>query len=170
MPTMLHFDVETLKELSFQLINTFIICVALGWFLYKPVKEFLRKRSERIANQLLEAENAVKESQRNRSTYEQKLAEIDQERSDILEKARKIAIEKENAIIENARREASVILNRARLEIEREQDKAKSEVKTQMIEIASLIAKKYVQASIDLALQDRLIDEAIQDLGDASWL
>ena len=45
-------DSQTLIQIGIQLLNGIILAVALGYILYKPVKEFLHKRSEGIQNKI----------------------------------------------------------------------------------------------------------------------
>jgi len=55
-------------------------------------------------------------------------------------------------------------------DIEREQERARDEVKKQIIEISSLMASRFVSANMDDSTQKKLLNEAIADLGDAKWL
>ena len=56
------------------------------------------------------------------------------------------------------------------VDIQREQEKAKDEIKKQIIEVSSLMAGKFVAASIDQNEQNKLVDEVISDLEEVKWL
>ncbi len=166
---LIRFDSTLVANLIFQWINTAIMIFILGKLLYNPMKKFLAERREGIAKNISDAETAVKEANALKAEYESKLKGISAERAEILENARKIAKDAENDIISEAKKEAEVIRNRAALDIEREQEKAKESMKAEIIEISTLIATKYVTEAIDESTQNRLFDEVIESLGDTSW-
>ncbi len=170
MDRILAFDLPMLTGLALQLLNTLILCGALSWLLYKPVLKFMKNRTDRISNQITSAEQNLEQSEKLKETYEQKLKEIDKERLAILEDARKRAIEKETQIINDAKAEAETIRNRAALEIEREQQKVKDQIKTQMVEISALMASNYIKTNLDTKTGNKLIDQAISELEGVKWL
>ncbi len=166
---LIRFDSTLVANLIFQWINTAIMILILGKLLYNPMKKFLADRRESIAKNISDAETAAKEANVLKAEYELKLKDIAAERAEILENARKIAKDTELEIISEAKKEAEVIRNRAALDIEREQEKAKESMKAEIIEISTLIATKYVTEAIDESTQNRLFDEVIESLGDTSW-
>lgn len=168
-PRILDFDMNTILDALVVLVNVAIIIFILSWLLYKPVLKFLNDRRERIAAELEKAAEEMKTATESRNLYEGKLRNIAVERDDILEAARKQAGQKESEIIEEAGREATLIMDRAKLDIEREKEKAKEEMRVQIIQISSLMAERLLGGGMDEALKDRLLNEAITELGDAVW-
>ena len=69
----LSLDINLLKDVAFQLLNTVILCAVLSYLLYKPVKNFLAARRERIAGQIDSAENQLAEANKMKALYEEKL-------------------------------------------------------------------------------------------------
>ena len=61
-------------------------------------------------------------------------------------------------------------MERANRQAELERQKARDEMKREMISVASLMAGKLVTASIDPAMQDRLFDETLKEIGENTWL
>ena len=88
----------------------------------------------------------------------------------ILSDARTKAVKREQEIIAEAKEEADALKNRAMVDIQREQEKAKDEIKKQIIEVSSIMASKFVAVSINQSQQDKLVDEVISDLGEVKWL
>lgn len=166
---LISFDSTLIASLLFQWINTAIMILILGKFLYNPTKKFLKNRREGIAKEISDAETLLAQANDMKVEYEAKLKEISSERAQILEDARKLAKDTEIDIIAEAKKEAETIKNRALIDIEREQEKAKDNMKAEIIEISTLIATKYVTNNIDESTQDRLFDEVIESLGDTSW-
>jgi F-type H+-transporting ATPase subunit b len=164
------FDLPMLKQLAVQLANTIVLCGVLSWLLYAPVKDFLRKRTERVRGQLQEAEDNMRQASEMKLQYETKLKDISRERDAILEAARQAAQEKEAQIITAARAEAEAIRNRAMLDIKLEEEKVRDDMKNQMIDISAAMASRWVSSAMDGSAQRRLLDEVISDLGDSRWL
>jgi F-type H+-transporting ATPase subunit b len=167
--SLLSFDKQFLFSLAVQLINTLILFFFLGKLLFKPLTEFMDKRSEKIKGQIDFARAEEEKALKLKEEYEAKLQKIQEEADAIIKEAREKALKKENSIIEEARKESEMIRKRALAEIEREKAKAQDEMKKEIIEIASLIAEKFIAASIDEEKQKALIDEAISKMGDVSW-
>lgn len=166
----LTLDKQFLIQLCWQIFNTLILCGGLSYILYKPMTKFLDNRKERIKTQISTAENQLKEANALKAEYENKLKGISAERDEILESARVRATQREQQIIAEAKKEAEALKNRAELDIQREQEKVKDEVKNQIIEISSLMAGHFIKASIEESEQNKLINEVISDLGDVKWL
>ena len=74
-----------------------------------------------------------------------------------------------NVDIEEAKKEAEAIKSRAMLDIQREQDKAKEDIRLQIIEVSSLVASKFISENINQAEQNKLVDQVIADLGEVKW-
>jgi len=164
------FDAQTFYAWIIQLINTGVLVALLSYILYEPVVKFLDNRTKRVQDSINNAEEMLNNAHKMKSLYEEKLKGIDAERVQILEVANKRAKDMENDIIASARQEASTIKARAMSDIELEKEKAYNDMKAQIIDISSIIAQKYVTKNIDKDMQNKLLDEVISDLGDATWL
>ncbi len=169
MDRMLGFDGAFLTEIAFQLLNTTIIIGVLAYFLYEPVKRFLHERQALIEKQITDAEKIEKEAIALKAEYEQKISKINIEKTEILEEARKRGKTLENEIIATAKEEARKVKERANLDIEREQEKAKDDMRTQIIELSTAMASRYVEVNIDEETQNKLLDEVISGLGEVKW-
>lgn len=160
---------QTLIQLGIQILNTMILCAVLSWLLYKPVTKFLNARKEKIANQIDSAEQKLADADKLKTEYEQKLKNIEAEKISILDAARTAANKNSQQIISEAKEEANNIRNRAMLDIQREQEKAKDEMKNQIVEISSLISSKFISAKMSDEEKDKLIENTISDLEGVEW-
>ncbi|MCL2752833.1 MAG: F0F1 ATP synthase subunit B [Defluviitaleaceae bacterium] len=165
----LGLDINTLYDIIFIWINVIVIILVLSWLLYKPVRKFLNDRKDRIAGELAKAAEDMQVANDARAEYEGKMLAISGEREDILDAARKLAGEKEVAIIASANDEARLIMERAKTEIEREREKARDEVRTQIVQVSAMMAEKLIGGGMDEATKSRILDDAIAELGDAVW-
>lgn len=169
MERLLGFDWQMIHDSVVTGISVFILFFVLSYLLFNPVKAFLAKRQEMIANDLDTAKTSKENAEALKAEYEAKLREADKEAEIILEDARKKAKKREAEIIEEAKAEASRIMERANHEILLEKKKALDDMKQEMISVASLMAGKVVAASIDTQIQDSLVEETLKEIGDSTW-
>jgi len=168
---------ERLFDLDFQLLHdavitavaVFVLFLFLSYMLFKPTRELLKKRQERILADLDTAKQDKDEALALKNEYETKMAGAQKDADAVLAEARQKALRNEEQIITEARDEAANIIRQAHNEAELEKRKAADEVKTQIIDVASLMAGKVVSAGIDTHIQDSLIEETLKEVGESTW-
>ena len=146
-------------------VNFVILVVLLRVLLYKPVKQLLENRKQRIAEGLDAAERAAAAAAEQRSTFER---ELDEARGTAQAEAGKLAQQAEQVrheVLHAAEQEAAEIKARAREEIEQERRQAAAELEQQAAELAMAISRKVVGAALDQAAQRRLVEQFVSDLG-----
>lgn len=163
-------DWQLVSEMVFMIIAVLLLFVLLSYILYEPVRKILNDRKERIAKEVADAKNSKTQAEQYKTEYEAKLKNIDKEADLILSEARKKALERENEIVADAKAEAARIIEHANQEAILEKKKAKDEVKQQIIEVAALMAEKFVSVSLDETKQNALIEETLKEMGDNTWL
>ena len=162
-PRLFDLDFQLLADAVLSIIAVFVLFLALSYFLFNPAREFLKKRQDKIRNELEEARVSQEEAAALKKKYEDKLANI-------LSATRKKAMANETRIITEARDEAARIVARAKIEAELEKKKVADEVKKEMVSLASVLAGKVIGTTIDASAQDGLIDETLKEIGDSTWL
>lgn len=167
---MFGLDWQLLADSALTIIAVFALFFFMSYFLFNPARKMLRDRQQKIKAQIDDAKDNMETAEKLREEYESKLKEIDKEAELILSDARKKALMNENQIIAEAKEEAARIMDRARAQAELEKQKMADDVKTQMIQIASMMAGKVVSASIDTKIQDGLIEETLKEMGESTWL
>ncbi|HHV94810.1 MAG TPA: ATP synthase F0 subunit B [Firmicutes bacterium] len=162
-------DSQTLIGIAIQLVNAAILAVGLGYMLYNPVKDFMRKRTERIQAQMDEADAALAKANSLIAEYDAKLKSIGDERVKVLEAARLEAAEESKEIIAEAKKEAERIRERSLEAVAAYRRRLEEETRLYIIEAASLMAQQIVAQTIDDEAQTKLIEQALADLEDAQW-
>lgn len=162
-------DSQTLISIGIQLLNGIILAIALGFILYNPVKEFMQKRQEKIQGKIEDANETMVKANELIHEYESKIKDIDKERIEILETARLKATEEGEIIIKEAQEEADKIKKQSLESIDAEKERLKRESRLYIIELASLMAEKYIIQSIDSEAQDRIFEETLAEMEDARW-
>lgn len=162
-------DSQTVISIGIQLFNGIFLAVVLRFILYKPVKEFMRKRSEGIQQKMNEADATMVKAQELISQYELKINEIEKERTEILEIARLKSIDEGKLILEEARREASEIKKRSSDSVLADKKRLKEETRFHIIELASLIAEKYITQNMDDETQNTIFEETLAQMEVTPW-
>lgn len=168
-PRILGFDLQLLIQTGLQMMAALLLFFVLGRLLFNPVREILRKRQEEIENTFKKIETDSKEAETLKSEYDGKLKNIKLEADKILSHAHTRAIAREDEIVKEAHEEANRILQRAHLEIERERESMKDDIRREIIEVATLMASKFVEASLSEDQQRVLINQTINEMGDDIW-
>ncbi len=162
-------DFQMLADALIVALAVFILFLALSYLLFNPARELLLKRQQKVQGDLEVSAQEKKEAMALKSDYETKLKDVSQEVDEILREGRKKALKRENEIVDEAKLEASRILDRANREIELEKSKVKDEIKQEMVSVASAMAGKILASNIDSLKQAQLVDEALSEMGDDTW-
>lgn len=152
-----------------QIANTLIMFLLLKHFLFKPVTEFMDKRTKTIEASIMEAELKNKESDDLKAQYENKLTEIKKERNQIMEEATRKAQHRGDEIVVAADEEAKKTIERARLEIEREKQKMMNDLKGEISQLAIAAAEKVIEKDLDQNAHQAMIQQFIDKAGEAQW-
>ena len=170
MERLFNLDFQLITDASLMLIAVFVLFLFMSYFLFNPARKMLEGRKEKIKNELDSAQKDMADAKELKLEYEAKLKDIDKEADEILSEARKKALANAAKIEAEAKEEAARIMERARQEAELEKQKAADDVKKEMISVATVLAEKAVGASMDHAIQDRLVEETLKEIGEGTWL
>ena len=162
-------DPQLLHDALILAINIFILFLAGSYFLFNPVRDMLKKRQNMIEADIENAKKDKEEAALLKSEYDDKLKNVDKEADKILADARKKAMLREEQIVDDAKAEAGRIIERANVEAELEKKKAADDMKKEMIAVATIMAGKVVSASIDTTIQESLVDETLNEMGEKTW-
>lgn len=119
----------------------------------------LDERKKKIADGLAEAERGLKQQELAEQHAEKKLHEVKQQASDILGQAQKRA----NEIVEDAKSvavdEGNRIKEAAHAEVEKEVNRAKEQLRSQVSIIAVAGAERILEKEIDASSHQNILDE-----------
>lgn len=162
-------DMQTIVSIGIQLFNGIILAVILSYILYKPVKEFMRKRTEKIQGKINDADSTMAKANELITEYDQKIKDINKERIEILEAARLEAADESKIILAEARKEAQAVKERSLESVSKERKRLQEESRLYIIELASLMAKEYISENIDDSAQEKIFEETLARLEDTQW-
>lgn len=169
MTRLFDLDFQLIADASLMIIAVFVLFLLASYMFFNPVRDMLSKRQEKIKGELDDAAANMEEARTLKAEYEDKLSKIDKEAEGILAEARKKALDNEKRILDEAHEQAAAIIERARTEAELEKQKAADDVKKEMVVLASMMAGKVVAQNIDTTVQDQIIEETLNEMGQATW-
>ncbi len=162
-------DLQLLQDVVLTAVAIFILFFALSYLLFNPVRDMLEKRKKKISGELEEAKRSLEEAEAMKSEYDAKMVSAKEEANEILDDARKKALRSRNEILEEARNDANRLKERAKAEIEQEKVHARDDLKNEMVDIAALLAEKAVQQNMTPEIQEELVAETLQEIGEHTW-
>lgn len=170
MTRLFDLDFQLLHDSVLTAISVFTLFLIASNKLFNPVTKFLKKREDRIADDLEHAQESRLQAEDLKADYDAKLKNINIEAEEILNEARKKAQTNGMKITAEAKADAVRIIERAKAEANLEKQKAADEMKKEMVSIASIMAGKVVSASIDTTVQESLIEDTLKEMGESTWL
>ena len=157
-------EADTFLNMLPNLLSVALLAAIMTYLLYNPIKKILADRAEKIAGELKDAEDKNLTASELKIKYEQKVKDIELERSEIIDAARKEAKDRQIIMLDEAKAEAASVKERAARDIAAEQVRFKDSVHAAIIDISTDMAAKLISATIDKDAHSRLFDEAMAEL------
>ena len=151
-----------------QILNLFLQAYLIKRFLFKPIREILAKRKAIADAEISDATKAKEEAIAMKTAYEEDMAQAKNRANDIVANAQRNANAQSEEILKEANRQAVAIKVKAESDIAQEKKKAVNEIKNEIGAIAMDIAGKVIEREISESDHQKLIDEYIKNVGEAS--
>lgn len=148
-----------------QIINFALLAFLLNMFLYKPVLNALRTRSERIRESLENAEKVKQQLARVDTDYDAKLAEARREAQTILAQATDRARVQEQELVTAARANIERMEMEARAKVDQERQQTLRGLQTQLAGLVTQTASTVIGKELQGKGHDDLINKSIEQLG-----
>ena len=142
--------------------NLFIQVYLIKRFLFKPINEMLEKRKAKADAQIQDAVKAKEEAQAMKAEYEKNMQEAKNRANDIVMTAQKTAAIQSEEMLKEASSQVTAMKEKA------EKRKAVNEIKGEIGGMAVEIAGKVIEREISEEDHAKLIDEFIENVGEAS--
>lgn len=132
-------------DIAIHLVNIVILYLLLRVLIWKPVRQFMAAREERIQGEMELAKQLQAEAEKIKANYDTRLVEVQATCDQMLADGRKQALVSGQKFIDEAKTEASQILSQARadaaLEKRRAMDDAKGELADLAVEMAGRVLR-----------------------------
>lgn len=131
--------------LALQAVN-FLVLVWLLWrFLYRPVREVIAQRKQRVEQAMAEAAEKESDAEAARQRYEKARADLAEERQDALKKIHGEWDAERRKLLEEAKSEAAGMMEAARESLAKERDATLKEVRERVADLAVEFAAELLQ-------------------------
>ncbi len=141
-----------------------ILYLLLKKFAWKPILGSVNDRETSIREALLAAENAKKEMENLKSDNEKILKEAKIERENMLKDAREIKTKLIADAENQAKEQASKLIESAQLAIQNEKNSAMNELKQTVVELSVGIAEKVISSELeDKNKQLKVVENMLND-------
>lgn len=169
MERLFNLDPQLIHDAVLRALAVFVMFTFLSYLLVNPARDFLKKRQDKIKNDLDTAAADKADARKLKEDYNAKIQNINAEAEEILAQARQKALDNEAKIIAEAKEEAARILSRANAQVELERKAAADDMKKEMIALASLMAEKAVAGAVDAKVQDTMVESTLKEIGEDTW-
>ena len=161
-------DPQLLFDVAVEFILLMLIYICLSKLFFKPVRKFLQERQKKIDDDQAVADEENQAIVELKKVYEGKLNEAHKEAEQYQSQSRKLALKKQEEIIDQARAEASAIMKKANEDILEEKAQIKDDVKLQMTNVAAAMAGHFVEPP-DEFRRALLLEETLKEMGNQTW-
>lgn len=139
-----------------------ILFLIVVWFLFaKRIKGMFKGRTEAIASEISSLESQKKEAQNRLADVERRIANLDQEKEEILRLYREQGESLKTEIISQAEKTAEMIKEQARNAIENEMSQAIQNLRNKVADEIITTAEDVLLNKLTPAEQEKLIDESL---------
>jgi F-type H+-transporting ATPase subunit b len=150
------------SELIWAVINFTVFFLLLRKFLYRPVLKLLDARRDEVQENLSQAEEARKEAGAARAEYERQLARTKEEAQGLLSRAQATADKTRDEIMAQAQRQSEEMIDRAQKAIAGEKERALTEIRKEIADLAVMAAGKVVERSLDVEQHREMVNELVK--------
>ena len=148
------------QQILLHLFNFALLFAILYYLLYKPVKDFMKKRELYYKEMDEKAKDGLTEADKLKAEYENKLKSAEEEVSAIKLKAGEATESTRKEILDKAEKEADKIVAEARKRAKDEHDRMLDEARSEITEIISMAAEKVVAGENVSDSFDSFLDNA----------
>ncbi len=154
-------------NLIFTVINLLVLFIGLRLVLFKPVKKILDERQAEADREYDEAKEKQAEADALKEQYDSSIAEIEENRKQVMSEARSKADDEYQRIVGHAEDQAREITDRAVIEAENQKKKilksAEEEIADMVVAAAGKVAGTAGGADFDRSLYDEFLAKKSED-------
>ena len=145
------------------IVNFIILLVMLRLFLYQPVMKVLDERAKRTKDAMELAEATKKEYEQAKGEVQKQIEKGRQEAQAIITQAMQVGERLKEESRQEAAKQAQVMIDRARSELEAERDKIVGDLRREFVDISIAAAEKVIKETLDKEKHRKLIEETLQE-------
>ena len=132
-------------DIAIHLVNILVLYLLLRVLIWKPVRQFMAGREERVAAQMEQARALQAEAEKIKADYDSRLVDVQATCDKMLSEGRLAAQTTGQKYIDKARAQADTILSEARAQADEEKRRAMDEVKEELADLAVDMASRVLR-------------------------
>ncbi len=156
--------VVTPLHVVMQLAATIILFYIIHKYAYKSYLVYMEKRTTHINGSIDRADENLKLSEVELAKFQNERNELRDEKNNILSTTSKEAIIEKETIIKNSKERARLIIAKGNEELEKERSIVEGEISAEVMELVSLVSKKFVESTISKEDELKMINNAIEQV------
>jgi F-type H+-transporting ATPase subunit b len=145
------------------IVNFIILFVLLRLFLFKPVLKMLDERTKRTKDAMELAEVTKKEFEQAKVEVQKQIEKGRQEAQAIIAQTMQVGERLKEESRQEATKQAQVIVDRTRAELEAERDKIVGDLRREFVNISIAAAEKVIKETLDKEKHRKLIEETLRE-------
>ena len=145
-----------------------ILMFLLKHFAWGPISDILKKREDKIANDLDSAEKSRINSAKMEQEREQQLLASRSDAADIIKNAKESGELSRQNILKDTQEEVARLKSKAQADIALERDSALNSVKDDVADLSLQIAAKILNKELSPEMHESLINQYIEGLGSSN--
>lgn len=157
-----------IKLIIIQGIGFLILFWLLKKFLFTRILELIKARENEIKDMYLKGEQDRDDASKLKSDYETRITKAEEEAHKKIQEAILEAKKISENIIKNTKEEADKIKEKTNRDIEQEKKNALAEIRKEVVNLSMVATEKLIKELVDKKMAEKLIDSAIQDIGEIS--
>ena len=146
-----------------QLISFLILLAALYFGAYKKILNILDERSKRVRESMEQADSVKAQSLRAEEEVKKQIHQASQRGQELIAQATQTSDEIRARAQDLAKKDAEILIEKARQAIKTERDSALDEMRNEFADLTILAASKVVGESLDKETHKKLIDKVLQE-------
>lgn len=146
-----------------QIVNFVILFVLLYLVAYKPILRMLDARSKKVEESMRQAEDIKEQLAHAEEESRKRIEAASKEGQEIIARAVRNGEEVRQQAQQDAQKDADTLINRARIEIQRERDDAIDELRREFADLTILAAEKVIEKSLDKEAHRQLIEKTMAE-------
>ena len=149
--------------LATQIVNFLILLLILYFFAYKPVMKMLDERSRKIRESMDEVQKVKEQAAQTEEEFKKKIDAASKEGQEVIARAMRTGEEARQRAQLEAKQEAQGLVEKARVEIQRERDETISELRQEFADLTVVAAEKVIGKSLDKNAHRQIIDQVLDE-------
>jgi F-type H+-transporting ATPase subunit b len=146
-----------------QLVNFLILLIILYFFAYKPVLKMLDERARKIKDSMEEVQKVKDQAAQTEEEFKKKIEAASKEGQEVIARAMRTGEDARQRAQLEAKQEAQVLVEKARVEIQRERNETIGELKQEFADLTIVAAEKVIGKSLDKQAHRDIIDKVLDE-------